>query len=75
MAIQAFSVHPKSSSDIYSQTSLPALLPKNCTHALNELGRLDGPSENDVGCTLIKHTVYSGSEHPSWYGLKRGRGA
>ena len=75
MAIQASPVHPKSSSDIYLQTKLPKLFLKQFAHALNELGRLDGPSENDVGCTLIKHTVYSGSEHPSWYGLKGGRGA
>ena len=75
MAIQTSPVHPNSSSDIYLQTKLPKLLLKQFAHALYELGRLDGPSENDVGCTLIKHTVYSGSEHPSWYGLKRGRGA
>jgi hypothetical protein len=47
MTLQTSRVHPKPPSDVYSQTSLPALLPKNCTHALDELGGLDGPSEQD----------------------------
>ena len=61
MALQTSRVHPKPPSDIYSQTSLPALLPKNCTHALNELGGLDRPSEKDgrSSDTLMHRAVTS----------------
>ena len=59
MAIQTSPVHPKLSSDIYLQTKLPKLFLKQFAHALNELGGLDGPSEQDVGCTLMQRAVRS----------------
>ena len=68
MAIQASPVHPKSSSDIYLQTKLPKLLLKQFAHALYELGRLNGPSEKDVGCTLMQRAVRSAqiNGHAEW---------
>ena len=61
MTLQTSRVHPKPPSDVYSQTSLPELLPNDCTHALHELGGLDGPSEKDgrSSGTLMHRAVTS----------------
>jgi hypothetical protein len=60
MAPQSSSVDPKLSRDICRKTTFPVLLMQDCTNALHELGRFEGPSKKDVRSTLVHRSRIRG---------------